>query len=296
MQARKILPKKEKKKLIHRLRNKYRLLVINETTYDERLSILLSPLNVISMIGLTVFIVAGITIALIVYTPMREWIPGYPSDQIRRQAYHAANLADSLEVVVRRNKRYNDNIKLLLTGEVPQDSFLLGKNDAVNFQNIHFLKSPEDSLLRERFDKEERYNIALDNPENEKRLKETILFFPPMRGEISGKFDPESGHLGVDITGAEGEPIMAALEGTIIFAAWTSETGYVIELMHRNGLVTVYKHNSILLGKAGDRVTAGQPIAIIGNTGEITTGPHLHFELWQEGRPLNPVDYISFNK
>jgi len=288
--------KKEKKKLIHRLRNKYRLLVINEATYDERLSILLSPLNVISMMGLTVFIVAGITILLIVYTPMKEWIPGYPSNQIRKQAYHAANLADSLEIVVDRYQRYNNNIKLLLTGEVPRDSFLLNQNEAIDYKDIQFSKSPEDSLLRERFDNEERYNIVLSNPENEKKLKETILFFPPMRGEISGGFNPETGHFGVDITGAEDEPIMAALEGTIIFASWTSETGYVIELMHRNNLITVYKHNSILLGKAGDRVTAGQPIAIIGNTGELTTGPHLHFELWQEGRPLNPVDFISFNK
>ena len=248
------------------------------------------------MIGLTVFIVAGITILLIVYTPMKEWIPGYPSDQIRREAYHAANLADSLEVIVKKHERYNDNIKLLLRGEVPRDSFLLDQNEAIDYKDIQFSKSAEDSLLRVRFDKDERYNIVLSNPENEKRLKETILFFPPMRGEISAKFDPETDHYGVDITGAEDEPIMAALEGTIILASWTSETGYVIELMHRNNLVTVYKHNSILLGKAGDRVTAGQPIAIIGNTGELTSGPHLHFELWQEGHPLNPVDYISFNK
>jgi murein DD-endopeptidase MepM/ murein hydrolase activator NlpD len=184
----------------------------------------------------------------------------------------------------------------LLTGEVPKDSFLLDQNEAVNYENIQFSKSTEDSLLRDRFDKEERYNIVMNNPENEKIIKETILFFPPMRGEISGKFDPQTGHFGVDITGAEDEPIMAALEGTVVFAAWTSETGYVIELMHRNNLVTVYKHNSILFGKVGDRVTAGQPIAIIGNTGELTSGPHLHFELWNEGNPLNPVDYISFNK
>jgi murein DD-endopeptidase MepM/ murein hydrolase activator NlpD len=288
--------KKEKKRLIHRLRNKYRLLVINETTYDERLSMLLSPLNVISMIGLIVFIVAGITILTIVYSPMKEWIPGYPSDQIRRQAYHAANLADSLEIVVNKYERYNNNIKLLLRGEVPRDSFLLDQGGVVNIENIQFSKSTEDSLLRERFEKEERYNIILNNLQNEKVLKETILFFPPMRGEISGEFDLETGHLGVDITGDEDEPIMAALEGTIIFAAWTSETGYVIELMHPNNLLTIYKHNSILLGKVGDRVTAGQPIAIIGNTGELTTGPHLHFELWNEGHPLNPIDYISFNK
>jgi murein DD-endopeptidase MepM/ murein hydrolase activator NlpD len=205
-------------------------------------------------------------------------------------------LADSLETVVNRYERYNENIKLLLRGEVSRDSFLLNQNEAVIYENIQFSKSTEDSLLRERFDREERYNIVLNNPDNEKLLKETILFFPPMRGEISGNFDPETGHLGVDITGAENEPIMAVLEGTVIFAAWTAETGYVIELMHRNNLVSIYKHNSILLGKIGDRVIAGQPIAIIGNTGELTTGPHLHFELWNEGNPLNPIDFISFNK
>lgn len=287
-------PQKEKRKLIDRLRSKYRLLLINETSYDERLSVMLSPLNVISMIGLTVFIVAGITILLIVYTPMKEWIPGYPSDQIRKQAYHAANLADSLEVIVNKHRRYNENIKLLLSGEVPPDSFLLDQSDDVNYADIRFSKSPEDSILRERFEREEQYNIVMNNSEANKKLKESILFFPPMRGEISGRFDPGIGHLGVDVTGTGDEPIMAALEGTVILASWTSETGYVIQLMHRNNLISVYKHNSILLGKVGDQVTAGQPIAIIGNTGEITTGPHLHFELWYEGQPLDPEDFISF--
>jgi murein DD-endopeptidase MepM/ murein hydrolase activator NlpD len=288
------IPQKEKKKLIHRLRSKYRLLLINETSYDERLSVMLSPLNVISIIGLTVFIVAGITILLIVYTPMKEWIPGYPSDQIRKQAFHAANLADSLEVVVNKHRKYNENIILLLSGEVPPDSFLLDQSDDINYADILFSKSPEDSILRERFEREEQYNIVLNNSEANKKLKESILFFPPMRGEISGKFDPGIEHLGVDITGTDDEPIMAALEGTVILASWTSETGYVIQLMHRNNLISIYKHNSILLGKVGDQVTAGQPIAIIGNTGEFTTGPHLHFELWHDGHPLNPEDFISF--
>lgn len=289
-------PPKEKKKLIDRLRSKYRLLVINETSYDERFSVMLSPMNVISMIGLTVFIVAGITILLIVYTPMKEWIPGYPSDQIRKQAYHAANLADSLEIIVNKHRRYNENLKLLLSGEVPPDSFLLDQSDDINYANIQFSRSPEDSILRERFEREEQYNIVMNNSEANKKLKENILFFPPMRGEISGKFDPGIGHLGVDVTGTDDEPIMAALEGTVILASWTSETGYVIQLMHRNNLISVYKHNSILLGKVGDQVTAGQPIAIIGNTGEITTGPHLHFELWHDGQALNPEDFISFNR
>ena len=227
---------------------------------------------------------------------MKEWIPGYPSNQIRKNAYHASNLADSLELIVQKHKRYNDNLKLILTGEVPKDSILINQDGSVNYKDIQFSKSVEDSILRVRFEKEERYNIVLNDATNEKKLRETILFFPPMRGEISGEFDPETDHLGVDIIGAENEPILAALEGTVILASWTSETGYVIQLMHSNNLVTVYKHNSILLGKPGDHVTAGQPIAIIGNTGELTSGPHLHFELWQEGRPLNPIDFISFNK
>lgn len=286
---------KEKQKLIQRLRNKYRLLVINETSYDERFSIMLSPLNVISMIGLTVFVVAGLTLLIIVYTPMKEWIPGYPSDDIRRKAFHAANLADSLDVVVKQYHQFNNNLKLVLSGEIPPDSFLIQQAEST-YVDIDFTKSMEDSLLRNRFENEEQYNIVLDDPEKLERLKETVLFFPPLRGEISGAFDPENSHFGVDLTGLEDEPILATLEGTVIFAAWTSETGYVIELMHFNNLVSVYKHNSLLLAKVGDQVTAGQPIAIIGNTGEITTGPHLHFELWHDGQPLNPEKYISFNR
>lgn len=288
--------KRSEKKFFERLRNKYRLLIINETSYEERFSFMLSPMNVIAMLGMIVFVVAGITIALIVYTPMKEWIPGYPSDDIRRKALHASNLADSLSVVVNQYRHYNENLRLVLSGEVPPDSFLVAGQGDVNYQKITFTKSPEDSMLRQRFEKEEKYNVVLTNPEVEKKLKETILFFPPMRGEISGRFDPEHGHYGVDITGKSDEPIMAALEGTVVMATWTSETGYVVQLMHSNNLMTVYKHNSVLLVEVGDQVTAGQPIAIIGNTGELTTGPHLHFELWYDGQPMNPEDYILFTK
>ena len=286
----------QKKKLIHRLRNKYRLLVINETTYDERFSARLSALNVISSIGLIVFFSALLTTLLVVYTPMKEWIPGYPSNQIRKDAYHASNLADSLEIIVKQYRQYNDNLKLILSGEVPPDSFLTYQSSNFNYKDIKFTKSPEDSILRDRFENEEKYNIVLSNPRQTKTLKESILFFPPLHGEISGKFNPENGHLGIDITGPESEPVLATLGGTVILSSWTSETGYVIQIMHENNLVSVYKHNSVLLHKVGDRVETGEPIAIIGNTGELSNGPHLHFELWFEGKPMNPEDFIFFNR
>jgi murein DD-endopeptidase MepM/ murein hydrolase activator NlpD len=284
-----------KRKLIHRLRNKYRLLVINETSYDERMSMMLSPLNVIVVVGLTFMVISGLTLLLLVYTPMKEWIPGYPSEDIRKKAHHAANLADSLARVVYTYDQYNQNLKQVLRGNIPVDSFGFQSFDSTSL-DIDFTRSVEDSLLRDRFENQEQFNIVMDASVASKKILETILFFPPMRGSISSKFDPENAHLGVDITGQEDEPILATLEGTVIFSDWTSETGYVIQVVHANNLLSVYKHNSVLLAKVGDQVTAGQPIAIIGNTGELTTGPHLHFELWYQGQPLDPEEFMPLNR
>lgn len=286
--------KNKKGKIFNRLRNKYRLLVINETTFDERLSYRLSPLNLISSIGLIVFLISSLTVLLIIYTPAKEWIPGYPSDQIRKESYHAATMADSLSVIVHQYRRYNQNLQLILSGEVPVDSFMMDSGREYSYEDIEFSRSPEDSILRERFEKEEQYNIVLTPTTNTRRLKESLLFFPPVRGQISGGFNSNEAHFGVDLTADENEPIMATLDGTVIMATWTSEAGYIIEVMHKDNLLSVYKHNSVLLHKVGDKVTAGEPIAIIGNTGEITTGPHLHFEIWYEGSPLNPEEFITF--
>lgn len=286
--------KQKKGKIFNRLRNKYRLLVINETTFDERLSYRLSPLNLISSIGLIVFLISSLTILLIIYTPAKEWIPGYPSDQIRKESYHAATMADSLSIIVNQYRRYNQNLTLILSGEVPVDSFMMDSGREYSYENIEFSRSPEDSILRERFEKEEQYNIVLNPTASTRRLKESLLFFPPVRGQISGGFKASEGHFGIDITADESEPILATLDGTVIMATWTAEAGYIIEIMHKDNLLSVYKHNSVLLHKVGDKVTAGEAIAIIGNTGEITTGPHLHFELWHEGSPLNPEEFITF--
>ncbi len=285
---------KGKGKFIHRLRNKYRLVVINETTFDERFSYRLSPLNLISTFGITLLLISSLTILIIIYTPLKEWIPGYPSNEIRKQSYHAATMADSLAVVVSQHRRYNDNLVLILKGEMPADSFLVDSGLGYTYENIQFTRSPEDSILRDRFEKEEKYNIVLTPGINSKRLKETVLFFPPVRGQISGHFDSEIDHLGVDITADKNEPILATLDGTVILSSWTTEAGYIIQIMHKNNLVSVYKHNSVLLHKIGDVVTAGEAIAIIGNTGEITTGPHLHFEIWHEGVAVNPEEFITF--
>ncbi len=285
---------KGKEKLLKRLRNKYRLLVINETTFDERFSYRLSPLNLISTIGITILLISSITILIVIYTPLKEWIPGYPSDQIRKESYHAATMADSLAIIVNQHRRYNDNLVLILSGKVPVESFLLDSGSTFTYDNIKFSRSVEDSILRGRFEEEEKYNIVLKPGVSSKRLKESVLFFPPVRGQISGHFDPDNKHLGIDITADKNEPILATLGGTVILASWTSEAGYIIQIMHKNNLISVYKHNSVLLHQIGDVVTAGEAIAIIGNTGEITTGPHLHFEIWHEGVAVNPEELISF--
>ena len=279
------------KRLVGKLKNKYRLVVLNDETFEEKLSLKLSRLNVFFVVGfLMIFLITSTTL-LISLTPLREYIPGYSSTALRRKAFELALKTDSLQSQISYNERYLLNFRRIVEGKPLLDFADTLVSDSVIQAELSKKVSAEDSLLRAFVEEEERFNISQlgDNG-----LGFRLSFFAPVKGLITNKFDASEGHLGVDIVANKNEVIKAVQDGIVIFAEWTAETGYVIMLQHPGELISIYKHNSSLIKEIGQSVKAGEPIAVIGNSGELSTGPHLHFELWYQGNSVNPEDYISF--
>lgn len=284
--------RKDSNKVITKLRNKYRLVILNDDTFEEKLSFKLSRLNVFVISGLTgILLIAGTTL-LIAFTPLREYIPGYSSTKLKRSALRLASVTDSLENQIAFNDRYLENLQGIISGEAPldlSDSLVL---DSLNEATLNFSPSEEDSILRKLVEEEERFNVPVTN--GEQLNVESLNFFTPVKGLVTNSFNPEENHLGVDVVAKENEVIKSAQDGRVIFAEWTAETGYVMILQHAEKFISVYKHNSDLLKSQGEEVSAGEPIAIIGNSGALSSGPHLHFELWFNGYAVNPQEYILF--
>ncbi len=293
----KITKKERRKEFFRKLKSKYRLVVMNDATFDESFSAYLTPINVIAGIAFIFITIAVITIALIILTPLKEYIPGYSDTETRLNALDATVKTDSLERAQEVYADYFENLRQILTGEVVTDTakMALGDDSQV-YDNLDFSTSQEDSLLREEIESDERYALNTESDAVSESLGlPGTFFFPPIIGTVTAEFDLNLGHFGIDVAAKEGETIKAVYDGTVIMASFTSDGGNVIQIQHANNLISVYKHNSVLLKKPGDRVKAGDSIAIIGNSGELTDGPHLHFELWYNGTPLNPIDYIAFS-
>lgn len=281
---------KKSKAVIKRWRNKFRLVVLNDETFEEKISLKLSRLNVFLVLTIASILLVGSTILLIAFTPIREYIPGYASTELRRKAVLLTVRADSLESQLRYNNWYIENIRNVLNGK-PMDPIDLNDADTIPVEgNMTPGVSEADSSLRNLVEEEERFNISNSPDQNLARFS----FMAPVKGLLTSTFDAGQQHYGVDITANKNTPIKACLAGTVIFAEWTSETGYVLVVQHNKELISIYRHCSALLKNVGDLVQTGQAIAIIGNSGENSTGPHLHFELWHRGNPVNPQNYIAF--
>ena len=300
--------KKSSQKLIH----KYILEIRDEDTFEKKFSYRLSRLNVITVVGLISLVLTAMVIILIAYTPLREYIPGYTDVNLSRNLLSATYLADSLAQESKNRGLYIQNLKSILQNRADSEGLYMASrgNDELNnsklaqeqsvldkYKNIKPLRSKEDSLLREQIEAEDRYNLSFE-PEGETNSGQVsisnMLFFAPLKGIITDSFNLFEQHYGIDVVAAVNEAVKATLDGTVIIATWTSETGYIIGLQHKNNILSIYKHNSVLLKKVGNKVKAGEVIAIIGDSGELTTGPHLHFELWFSGIPINPKDYMIF--
>ncbi len=284
--------KKEEKKIRKKLLNTYRLVILNEDTFEERLSFKLNRLNVFVLVALSWLIVTGLTTLLIAYTPMREYIPGYSSTSLKKKAVELSYKTDSLQSVLTLNDKYFQSIKKVLKGEVEtvkfnRDSIISAAKIEVSENGL--VPTKEDSILRAKVDKEDKYNLF-----ETATSKADFVLFPPVNGVISDHYDLEGKHYAVDIVVSKDTPIKATADGTVIFAEWTTETGFVVIIEHGKGLISVYKHNASIIKSQGDLVERGEVIAMAGNTGELTTGPHLHFELWSDGYPVNPTNFIDF--
>lgn len=291
------------KNWVKRLTAKYRLVILNDESFEEVSSLRLSRFNVYILMSTVLVILIGLVASAIAFTPLREYIPGYAgSIDNRREILDLQRKTDSLDNSQRAHELYVENIKSIVNGGVgitKIDTPMIDVNsgallyDTINLKNI----SDGERALREEMESESTYSLGLDlslRPLSESSPLKSYYFFPPVKGYVTNEFEPRTKHFGIDLVAPENEAIKAAMDGTVTFAQWTSETGYVIGVQHANNLLTLYKHNSVLLKKEGDYVRAGDVIAVIGNSGEQTTGPHLHFELWFNGNPLNPKDYIVF--
>lgn len=286
------MKEKKKKKLLDKLKNRYRLIIYNDTSFQTVWSAKLTRINVFLIFGLGGAGLVFLTATLIALTPLKELIPGYPSGNVRDLMVKNAIMVDSLEAQIQLRDNYFKTIKTVLSGDVPEsqqtemDSTF--KPAELNAQPLN-----HDSIFKQQL-LEEKLGLDQKGGNSNSSSLANVHFFTPLKGMVTQSFDKNISHFAVDVVGLPNARISSILDGTVIFSGWTVETGYVIYIQHNNNLISVYKHNSELLKKVGDLVKAGEAVALMGNTGELTTGPHLHFELWYKGTPLNPQQYIDF--
>ena len=283
---------KEKVRLWDRLKYKYKLSVINETSYEEVFNFRLSQLHVLTALSVLAVILVVLTILLIAFTGLREFIPGYPDGNMRQMIAQNALRVDSLENELLKRDRFFKSIRLVLNGG-DTTSLERSREDTARYRNdtIRFQISEQENEFRAAIEERERFNLSLGMKEQN---HDYYHFFPPVEGIVTQSFDEKKRHYGTDIVAKANAKVAAVLDGVVIFTDWTLKTGYVIQVQHTNDLISVYKHNSILLKKQGDYVRAGEVLGVVGNTGEESSGPHLHFELWRAGNPLNTENFIKF--
>lgn len=279
-----------KKSFISKLLTKYRLVLLNDSTYEEKSSFKISRLNVFSILFALMFIIVLITSGILFFTPIREYIPGYSSTSLQKQANLLSYKTDSLRQIVFLNDQYINSLKKVLIGDLETIEY---KADSVISKDILDLqiieKSKEDSILRQLVNNEDKYNL-----DNINKNKDFYLLSPPINGAVSQNYSIADDHLAIDISVDIGTPVKAVSNGRVILSEWTTQTGYVLIIDHGNDLISVYKHNSKLLKSQGEIVKQDEIIALSGNSGVLTSGPHLHFELWSEGFSIDPNTLINF--
>jgi murein DD-endopeptidase MepM/ murein hydrolase activator NlpD len=281
------------KRLLKKLKSKFRLTVINEKTFDEQFSYSLTPMNLIIMFGGFLMLFGLLFYGLVAYTPVKRLLPGYTDQSFNIEAIEARTRVDSLLDAARQQDKYIHDLQIILGGGTLTNSSDTGKVE-VQQVNLDYKTSTMESALRQQLTDRERYSLTLE--EGADITKKGFLLFKPVNGTLSNPFDPKSGHFGIDLMAAKEEPVKAVLDGTVIMASFTANDGNVLQIQHANNFISVYKHNSALLKKSGDMVKAGESIAFIGDSGDHSEGPHLHFELWENGLPVNPTDYLALGQ
>lgn len=271
----------------------FKLLVVNDETFEEVFSQRLSRLNAFVFLVIFVGLISTLSFFVIAATPLRYLIPGIESAALQREVETLLVKTDSLQRVIETDSKYLDGIRRVLSGEVVYEAPEIDSTSV-------FMDAPStDQLL------ETRKSIAMLELESQVKKEEAFspvveasvsnpLYFAPLSGVVSGAYDPAVGHLAIDIAAAEGTGVKAITDGTVLHAEWSANTGYNLVVVHQGETVSVYKHNGVIFKKQGDTVTSGEIIASVGNTGELSSGSHLHFELWKQGKPVNPQQYIKF--
>lgn len=285
--------KRLKRKLIKKkLFTKNRLVILNEDSFEEIFSLKLTLMNVFVVATIGAILIITTTTFIIAFTPLREYIPGYASDELKRNATVLALKSDSLTNAIKKNEAYIASIKKILTGDVDfaqrnKDSIYATKIENGDVEEVQ--TSEADKKLRQEVAQEDKYNLF-----EKAQSKVSVVLFPPAKGSITEKFSSNKKHFAVDVALAKNTPIKATLNGTVIFADWTPSTGNVIIIRHNNGFISVYKHAASLTKSQGDVVRTGEAIALAGSTGQESTGVHLHFELWKDGYAIDPTQFIEF--
>lgn len=291
----------EELKWYQKLRVKYKLTIRRQDTYEERVAFQISRLFVFIFTGAISILLIVLTSLLIAYTPLKEYIPGQTDIQTKEKLYVLMRKTDSIERELYQKEIFLENVRRILKGEEhPQAEQEMQQDESTDYKSIELSRSKEDSLLRQRIEEEGSYvisrsrNIGYSNASRQAERLVLTNFFKPLNGFVTNAFNADIGHFGVDIVPDEEKTVKATLSGTVIFSEWTVETGNVIAIQHDNNLISVYKHNEVLLKNQGEQVLVGDPIAISGESGELSTGPHLHFELWYNTTPVDPEKYIIF--
>lgn len=285
--------KKGFKSFIKKLKNNLRFVIYNENDFQEIVLVRSSRINAFLVgLGLTV-VFTFIVYLFIAFTPVRETIPGYPKTSIRKKMEANLMLVDTLQKEIELRDQYFNTINSIISGKKLEE-FENSDSDTELSDDVNYDRSFNDSIFDYHSNESGIIGMSLNSSKKLNRNISSLHFFSPVKGIVTNKFNANESHFGTDIVSETSEVVKSTLPGTVTLASWTLETGHIIQIQHANNLVSVYKHNAELLKKVGNRVEAGEPIAIIGNSGELTTGPHLHFELWHNGTPIDPEDYIMF--
>lgn len=275
----------------HNIKFKYKLTIINENTLEEVVGIHVSKLNGLSVLLSACTVIFLIDAAIIAFTPLRNYLPGYMNSEVRSQIVANALRADSLQAALERQSRYVMNIQDILSGQVKADT-VQSIDSLTNLRAEKLMeRSKKEEEFRKQYEEKERYNLTAVT---DVRDAAGLIFYRPLRGVMSAGFNPEKRHFGIDLTASPNESILAALDGTVIMAAYTAEWGYVIQIQHPQNFISVYKHCGSLMKREGEQVKGGEVIALVGKSTEDGDQPHLHFELWHRGNPTNPEKYVVF--
>ena len=283
--------KKENKGFFKKLFNDYKVVVSSEDTFEEKYAFKASKINVFVLILVYSVILISFTISVVFFTQLRELVPGYSSSDLLSRAIYLTQKTDSLERQIELNNKFYKSIEDVLSGKT--DEFIERDNipidSSLNDKNL-FSISPnsEDSILRNYVDSQDKFNLTINE-----LVIENKMFFSPIKGDITQTFNFEENHFAIDIAADIGTPVKSILDGKILFSEWSVDTGHVIIVDHGDNIVSVYKHNSKSLKEQNDFVQAGEVIAYSGNQGSLSSGPHLHFELWKNGTPIDPEPLLN---